>query len=163
LNRCIHENYLLFEQYKDKVQTMELYNLMGMELEQSFLLKDDNNKGLYSIKNYGISTNTLSANRQILEFSRGFGKVIIYLIKHQLFPSKDIEYSHLTRNSMDILRVYGDGSVVNVLEHRDFKKAYEIDQPVTPEELLKIYSIKTTEKYLHKPNWKFSKNHSIYQ
>ena len=41
LNRCIYENYLLFEQYKDRVQTMELYNLMDMRLEQTLLLKDD--------------------------------------------------------------------------------------------------------------------------
>ena len=68
---------------------------------------------------------------------------------NRLFPSKDIEYSHLTRNSMDILRVYGDGSVVNILVHKDFKKACEIDEPVTPDELLKIYSIEATKKYLH--------------
>ena len=27
------------------------------------------------------------------------------------------------------LRVYGDGSVINILEHEDFKKTCEIDQP----------------------------------
>jgi len=85
---------------------------------------------------------------------------------NRLFPSKDIEYSHLTRNSKDILRIYGDGSVVNILEHEDFKKACEIDDPVSPEKLLKIYSIDSEKNYLQKSSWRTSvgsKNHKIYK
>src|SRR5437660_12876041 len=88
---------------------MELYNLMDMELEQSLLLRaddddennndrhnDSNDKSLsnkkknHSAKHYGLSTYAISTNRQYLGFSRGIGKVTIYLMESGLeIASKD--------------------------------------------------------------------------
>src|SRR5438132_10794711 len=66
---------------------------MDMRLEQSLLLKDDIDDGNNNNKrknHYGLSTYALSINRQILAFSRGIGKVTIYLVESGLeIASKD--------------------------------------------------------------------------
>ncbi|CAJ0879355.1 8521_t:CDS:10 [Entrophospora sp. SA101] len=195
LSRCIYENYLLFDQYKDRVQTME--------------------KKSHLIKSYGMSTYAISTNRQLLAYSRGIGKITIYLMENGLeiaskdfgedqqiilteffnddeqvlvltqakndsrpviniwnlfydnfrglFPSKNIERSHLARNSNVVLRIYGDGSIVNITNHEDFIKACSIDKLDLRKTLEKnkVYTI--TKKFLQESNWQTPNvNHKLY-
>nr|CAG8520206.1 15614_t:CDS:10 [Entrophospora candida] len=157
LSRCIYENYLLFDQYKDRVQTME----NGLEIgskdfgeDQQIILTELFNDDEQVL----VLTQAKNDSRPVINIWNLF-----YDNFRGLFPSKNIERSHLARNSKDVLRIYGDGSVVNITNHEDFIKACSIDQLDLRKTLEKnkVYTI--TKKFLQESNWQTPNvNHKLY-
>ncbi|CAH1767864.1 10921_t:CDS:2, partial [Entrophospora sp. SA101] len=77
---CIYKNYFLFNQYKDRIQTMELYSMLTMEAEQSFFTREELKTQKYGTPAYAISLNNL-----LLAFTRGNNDIRIYSMESGLF------------------------------------------------------------------------------
>nr|CAG8440713.1 10864_t:CDS:2 [Entrophospora candida] len=77
---CIYKNYFLSNQYKDRIQTMELYSMLTMEAEQSFFTREE-----LKTRKYGIPTYAISLNNLLLAFTRGNNDIRIYSMESGLF------------------------------------------------------------------------------
>nr|CAG8509156.1 14033_t:CDS:2 [Entrophospora candida] len=77
---CIYKNYFLFNQYKDRIQTMELYSMLTMEAEQSFFTREE-----LKTQKYGTPAYAISLNKLLLAFTRGNKDIRIYSMESGLF------------------------------------------------------------------------------
>ncbi|CAB5370441.1 unnamed protein product [Rhizophagus irregularis] len=76
---CIYNKYFLVTQYKNNVQSLEVYNLAKMELETTAKRVENKNK---FVKNY--YSNIFSVNRLQLCFTRGISIVKLYYMENGL-------------------------------------------------------------------------------
>src|SRR5207248_450181 len=79
LKRFIYKNYFLFDYYKLKVHSFQLYELINMKLEQNFTNIEDDSE-----QRFGVQTFTVSSNDQLWAFSCGIKSIEIYLLENGL-------------------------------------------------------------------------------
>ncbi|CAG8608668.1 3606_t:CDS:10 [Funneliformis mosseae] len=79
INNCIFGNYFHIEQYREGIQVMQLYDLRTMQIQQIFNIYEEKKYNKYS-----DSILAISANKQMIAFSSGYGKLALYLIENGL-------------------------------------------------------------------------------
>ncbi|RGB26309.1 hypothetical protein C1646_770587 [Rhizophagus diaphanus] len=78
----IYDKYFLVENYKDNVQLLEVYNLEKMKLETiTIRIKNSQDK---LIRKYNRNNFSISKNKQLLCFTRGFQYVKLYFMENGL-------------------------------------------------------------------------------
>ncbi|CAJ0746324.1 4303_t:CDS:2, partial [Entrophospora sp. SA101] len=99
LTRNIENDFLLVEDYKDRVQVLEMYNLKTNELEMVFHQKEEYNS--FDLNNnyfsYGNPSIAISKYKSLLAYCRGINSITIYLMENSL----DI----VTKNFLNIERI----------------------------------------------------------
>ncbi|CAJ0748051.1 5901_t:CDS:2, partial [Entrophospora sp. SA101] len=76
----IYKNYFLFNQFKNRIQALELYSMLTMEAEQCFFTREE-----LKTQKYGIPTYAISLNNLLLAFTSGNKDIRIYSMESGLF------------------------------------------------------------------------------
>ncbi|POG75683.1 hypothetical protein GLOIN_2v1475233 [Rhizophagus irregularis DAOM 181602=DAOM 197198] len=79
---CIYDKYFLIEHYKDNVHLLEVYDLAKMRLET--ITKRVENSQDKLIRNYNRKNFSISKNKQLLCFTRGFHSINLYFMENGL-------------------------------------------------------------------------------
>ncbi len=80
IKNCVFDHYFYIEQYREGVQVLQLYDLRTMQIQQIFNMREDK---IYSNK-YGKPLLAISKNEQMVAFSFGYEKLVLYLIENGL-------------------------------------------------------------------------------
>ncbi|CAI2186997.1 17156_t:CDS:2, partial [Funneliformis geosporum] len=80
IRACISDNHFLIEQYNEGTQSIQLFNLATMEMEQIFQKKLERNL----TKKFARPIFSISKNKYLLMFSRGIETIIIFYIENGL-------------------------------------------------------------------------------
>ncbi|GBC18582.2 hypothetical protein GLOIN_2v1769896 [Rhizophagus irregularis DAOM 181602=DAOM 197198] len=182
---CIYDKYFLVTQYKNDVQSLEVYNLAKMELETTAKRVEDKEK---YVKQYNYDT--FSVSKLQLCFTRGINIIKLYYMENGECPKEGImliiwdlyntgKYhiltklgdfpitikenigTHLARTSGNILQVNDNGnikSIVKFIENLKQKKIEENLKQKKSEENLR-QNLKIEDK---KPDGKPDRKHNIY-
>ncbi|GBC02578.1 hypothetical protein RclHR1_00470008 [Rhizophagus clarus] len=81
LNRSIENDYFLIEDYKDRVQVVEMYNLRTNKLEMVFHQRAETAPSAFGHGNPAVA---ISKHNSLLAYCRGANSITIYLIENSL-------------------------------------------------------------------------------
>ncbi|RIA89799.1 hypothetical protein C1645_824254 [Glomus cerebriforme] len=108
IESCIFDHYFVIEQYKQGIQAIQLFNLITMEMEQTFQERLD--KHFY--KKFSKPILSISRNRLLLMFSNGIDSVLLFYIESGLeIASKDfgkdvkIIFGEFIKNDKELLLI----------------------------------------------------------
>ncbi|CAB5370450.1 unnamed protein product [Rhizophagus irregularis] len=142
---CIYDKYFLIEHYKDNVHLLEVYDLAKMRLET--ITKRVENSQDKLIRNYNRKNFSISKNKQLLCFTRGFHSIkklivigsgvsedeenlkLIIWDMYNVVETETIElddflttkniYTRLTRTSGNLLQIDDKGDVTSIVKRVD--------------------------------------------